>query len=82
MAPQLGAAPRSEVRASSGEGPLPPALSHFVRAADTFFVASSYRGGHARAVGADMSHRGGAPGFVRVSAGGGELLWGDYAGNG
>jgi uncharacterized protein len=46
-----------------------------VRSADTFFVASM----HPQA-GADVSHRGGLPGFVHV-VGANELLWPDYSGN-
>lgn len=46
-----------------------------IRRADAFFVAS--RGPDGRL---DLSHRGGAPGFVRI-AGDGELRIPDYAGN-
>ena len=47
----------------------------FVESADTFFLATAHPD-----AGADVSHRGGRPGFVRVS---GErmLVWPDYAGN-
>jgi hypothetical protein len=45
-----------------------------VRAADTFFIASSAPGGNV-----DVSHRGGPPGFVDVSPG--RLAIPDYAGN-
>lgn len=56
-------------------------LATRVRAADTFFIAS-----HSTGSGADASHRGGMPGFVRVSPGEGStkvgmLAWDDYAGN-
>jgi predicted pyridoxine 5'-phosphate oxidase superfamily flavin-nucleotide-binding protein len=44
--------------------------------ADTFFVASYHPEG-----GADVSHRGGYPGFVRV-VDGETILWPDYNGNG
>jgi predicted pyridoxine 5'-phosphate oxidase superfamily flavin-nucleotide-binding protein len=51
-----------------------------VRATDTFFVAS-----HSAAGGADASHRGGMPGFVRASQGGPSpdrtIAWDDYPGN-
>jgi predicted pyridoxine 5'-phosphate oxidase superfamily flavin-nucleotide-binding protein len=47
----------------------------WVGEADTFFVASR----HAEA-GADASHRGGNPGFVRVVAAS-RLAWPDYSGN-
>ncbi|MEU5295656.1 pyridoxamine 5'-phosphate oxidase family protein [Streptomyces umbrinus] len=46
----------------------------FVRAADTFFLASVHDGG------ADASHRGGNPGFVHVTSPT-ELSWRDYPGN-
>ncbi|MCA1299199.1 pyridoxamine 5'-phosphate oxidase family protein [Stappia indica] len=42
--------------------------------ADTFFIASHAKGG------TDVSHRGGAPGFLRLS-GDGTLCFPDYAGN-
>ncbi|MGE0351748.1 MAG: pyridoxamine 5'-phosphate oxidase family protein [Gemmatimonadales bacterium] len=45
-----------------------------IRAADTFFVATVHP--HA---GADASHRGGEPGFVRVE--GNVVTWPDYRGN-
>ncbi len=44
-------------------------------AADTFFIASFHAGG-----GADASHRGGRPGFVRVEDGG-RIAFPDYPGN-
>ncbi|MDF2712917.1 MAG: pyridoxamine 5-phosphate oxidase-related FMN-binding protein [Nonomuraea muscovyensis] len=47
----------------------------WIAGADTFFVATSAPG-----KGADASHRGGAPGFVRVT-GARRLTWPDYAGN-
>ncbi|MFJ7268068.1 pyridoxamine 5'-phosphate oxidase family protein [Streptomyces sp. NPDC099050] len=54
---------------------LTPGQERAVRAADTFFVATS-----AGADGADASHRGGMPGFVEVLSPT-ELAWPDYAGN-
>ena len=47
----------------------------FVGRADTFFIATTHPES-----GADASHRGGAPGFVRVE-GGRRLVWPDYSGN-
>jgi predicted pyridoxine 5'-phosphate oxidase superfamily flavin-nucleotide-binding protein len=47
----------------------------WIRAADTFFIATS----HPEA-GADVSHRGGNPGFVSVVSDG-LLAWPDYPGN-
>ena len=43
---------------------------------DTFFIAT-----HHPECGADASHRGGSPGFVRVADDGGSLSWFDYPGN-
>jgi uncharacterized protein len=54
---------------------LSPEQQEQVRSADTFFIASI----NAQA-GADVSHRGGKPGFVHV-INSSELLWPDYAGN-
>lgn len=54
---------------------LTAAQREWIARADTFFIASAHPEG-----GVDASHRGGAPGFVRVrdeSA----LLWPDYSGN-
>jgi predicted pyridoxine 5'-phosphate oxidase superfamily flavin-nucleotide-binding protein len=45
-----------------------------IRAADTFFLGTVHP-----TRGADASHKGGSPGFVRVD--GSELWWPDYAGN-
>ncbi|MFJ7963618.1 pyridoxamine 5'-phosphate oxidase family protein [Streptomyces sp. NPDC096324] len=53
---------------------LTPSQREFVETADTFFLATVH------AHGADASHRGGNPGFVRVEAPG-ELSWPDYPGN-
>lgn len=53
---------------------LTPAQREFVETADTFFLATVHPHG------ADASHRGGNPGFVRVDAPG-ELSWSDYPGN-
>lgn len=50
---------------SAGSEPLPP--------------PDEYR--EAAAAGCDVSHRGGPPGFVSVSAGGSLLRWPDYTGN-
>ncbi|MFD8369710.1 pyridoxamine 5'-phosphate oxidase family protein [Streptomyces sp. NPDC059688] len=55
-------------------GRLDRAGMECVRTADTFFVATVHPAG------ADASHRGGNPGFVRVDSPG-ELSWPDYPGN-
>jgi predicted pyridoxine 5'-phosphate oxidase superfamily flavin-nucleotide-binding protein len=54
-------------------------VSCFIKAADTFFVASFCQGDDSSA-GADVSHRGGPAGFVRVDNDG-CLTIPDYAGN-
>ena len=54
---------------------LTPAQQAHIAAADTFFIASAHP-----AAGADASHRGGSPGFVRV-ADGNRLSFPDYPGN-
>ncbi|WP_225821341.1 pyridoxamine 5'-phosphate oxidase family protein [Streptomyces naphthomycinicus] len=53
---------------------LDPPATELIRSADTFFLATVHPGG------ADVSHRGGAPGFVRVVSPR-ELTWPDYSGN-
>jgi predicted pyridoxine 5'-phosphate oxidase superfamily flavin-nucleotide-binding protein len=68
-APQLG-----ELRIQRGRG-LSDAQRDWIRRADTFAIASAHH-----TAGVDCSHRGGAPGFVRVD--GNRLVWPDYAGNG
>ena len=51
------------------------AQERWIQQADTFLIASAHPEG-----GADSSHRGGNPGFVRVSESS-ELTWPDYVGN-
>ncbi|MQY32486.1 hypothetical protein SRB17_04350 [Streptomyces sp. RB17] len=48
--------------------------TEFIRSADTFFIATAHPGG------ADVSHRGGNPGFVQVTSPH-QLTWPDYPGN-
>jgi predicted pyridoxine 5'-phosphate oxidase superfamily flavin-nucleotide-binding protein len=58
---------------------LDEAAQAAIERADTFFVASRSRAGNGAAYGADISHRGGRPGFVRVD---GDLLTiPDFRGN-
>jgi hypothetical protein len=53
----------------------------WIASADTFFIASGYRGeGESPTFGMDASHRGGNPGFVRVESDT-RLSFPDYAGN-
>ncbi|MGC1175055.1 pyridoxamine 5'-phosphate oxidase family protein [Polaromonas sp.] len=62
---------------------LDAAARRMVAGADTLFIATAYAGDGAqagRAGGADVSHRGGKPGFVRVNDDG-TLTMPDYAGN-
>ena len=54
--------------------------AEMVRAADTFFIATQALTGEVSG-GADVSHRGGKPGFVRVDEGGTRLSWPDFSGN-
>ncbi|NLV79647.1 MAG: oxidoreductase [Rhodococcus sp.] len=53
---------------------LSAAQQRWIEAADTFFVAT-----HSPRHGADVSHRGGAPGFVTADVD--RLIWPDYVGN-
>ncbi|MEZ5889329.1 MAG: pyridoxamine 5'-phosphate oxidase family protein [Xanthobacteraceae bacterium] len=65
---------RSEPREIETGDALTPALRSWIGTADTFIVASSHPDGAV-----DCSHRGGAPGFVRLR--GDELRIPDYPGN-
>jgi predicted pyridoxine 5'-phosphate oxidase superfamily flavin-nucleotide-binding protein len=58
---------------------LDEAAQAAIERADTFFVASRSRAGTGAAYGADISHRGGLPGFVRVD--GDVLTIPDFRGN-
>ncbi len=75
---QLGE-PRESVRSQR----LDEEMARLISAADTFFIASAFtEGGVAapQAYGADVSHRGGKPGFARV-LNDRELVYPDYSGN-
>lgn len=75
------AADATATKSVSATTALSAAQSAFIASADTFFIATGYRGtGDDPTFGMDASHRGGEPGFVRVDAGG-ELVFPDYAGN-
>jgi predicted pyridoxine 5'-phosphate oxidase superfamily flavin-nucleotide-binding protein len=71
------AEPRSwgAAAASRGTGRLTRDHRELISRADTFFLAT-----HAHGHGADMSHRGGSPGFVTVTDNR-HLSWPDYVGN-
>eukprot|EP00803_Ostreobium_quekettii_P000500 evm.model.scf_238EXC.13 EVM.evm.TU.scf_238EXC.13 scf_238EXC:112229-115052(+) len=65
---------------------LGPEQMAMIRKADIFFIASAFGGpvgpgSRSSSVGADVSHRGGPPGFVRV-VDASTLRWPDYVGNG
>lgn len=60
-------------------GSLDAAARAMIAAADTFFVATASRNAGPGVNGADVSHRGGKPGFVRVD--GDMLTIPDYPGN-
>lgn len=63
-------------------GPLRAVDASFLRTVDTFYVASAFGTDASNAAhGVDVSHRGGRPGFIRVSADGSTLEWPDYIGN-
>lgn len=74
----VGARPLAQMPASSPaltrDGSLSPAASRIVHVADTFFLGTRHP-----VRGADASHKGGNPGFVRID--GADILWPDYAGN-
>ena len=59
---------------------LDPEMAALATAADTFFIAT-----HVAAIradgGADVSHRGGRPGFLRIADDGRTLTWPDFVGN-
>ncbi|MBI3898843.1 MAG: pyridoxamine 5'-phosphate oxidase family protein [Gammaproteobacteria bacterium] len=60
---------------------LDSAAASLIRAADTFFIATHYAAADARpSYGADVSHRGGKPGFVRVDDAA-TLTWPEFVGN-
>ncbi|XXY53509.1 pyridoxamine 5'-phosphate oxidase family protein [Sorangium sp. So ce269] len=80
--PDEAAAPRP----AQAEGPaLSAAAAALIRRADTFFIATAApsAGGGSAIEGADVSHRGGKPGFVRVTEEDGRtvLTSPDFAGN-
>lgn len=69
------AAVRRPVPADARTDSLSEELQQWIRQADTFFLASFHPQG-----GADASHRGGFPGFVRV-VDEGTIIWPEYNGN-
>jgi predicted pyridoxine 5'-phosphate oxidase superfamily flavin-nucleotide-binding protein len=79
------ARPGEDARAARPQGAhLDDEAVAIIRGADTFFLATATPSSlHSVAAGADVSHRGGRPGFVLVEqhAGGTRLLAPDYRGN-
>lgn len=70
----------SEPRVTRGTQ-LTESQQDWIKTADTFFIASGYRGdGESPAYGMDVSHRGGDRGFVEV-VDGTTIRFPDYAGN-
>ncbi|MBG0820772.1 pyridoxamine 5'-phosphate oxidase family protein [Planomonospora sp. ID91781] len=69
------AGPPGEAGGASAAEALTPRQQAWIGRADTFFAATRVEG-----LGADVSHRGGGPGFVRV-LGDRRLVWPEYAGN-
>lgn len=70
----------SESAIVTGGNSLPEAAHALVRQADTFFIATAANAGKGVPHGADVSHRGGRPGFVDIDAQG-ALVWPDFQGN-
>ncbi|RJF97272.1 pyridoxamine 5'-phosphate oxidase family protein [Noviherbaspirillum saxi] len=66
--------------ALAGTGTLPDEAMALIRRSDTFFIATAAEASAGMAHGADVSHRGGKPGFVHVDANG-VVTWPDFAGN-
>jgi predicted pyridoxine 5'-phosphate oxidase superfamily flavin-nucleotide-binding protein len=73
--PGHGLDPPPRPRRPPGTG-LDAYQAALIRGADTFFIASSHP-----QRGADVSHRGGRPGFVEISDDAGTLRFPDYPGN-
>ena len=69
-----GEAKATRARLAGRSSSLQPRHRDWIRRVDTFFIATLVPG-----VGADASHRGGMPGFVKVEDN--ELIWADYPGN-
>ncbi|WP_420475548.1 pyridoxamine 5'-phosphate oxidase family protein [Noviherbaspirillum sp. ST9] len=59
---------------------LPDAATALIGRADTFFIATGTGVENSPAHGADVSHRGGRPGFVHIDESG-MLAWPDFQGN-
>lgn len=66
--------------AMHGDAHLPAEAIALIRRADTFFIATGTRPENGPMHAADVSHRGGRPGFVRIDDSG-ALAWPDFQGN-
>lgn len=64
----------------AGGGMLPESAIALIRRCDTFFIATASNAMGGPPHGADVSHRGGLPGFVGIEADG-ALVWPDFQGN-
>ncbi|HZR80093.1 MAG TPA: pyridoxamine 5'-phosphate oxidase family protein [Candidatus Binatia bacterium] len=73
--PADGDRPRPVAREASRASELSSSQMRWIASADTFFIATAHR-----ERGADASHRGGDPGFVRALDAT-RLAWPDYVGN-
>lgn len=73
--PPTGAVAQAEPAPARAFARIGPAEAAAIAAADTFYVASIHP-----TRGADCSHRGGMPGFVRVASAT-TIVWPDYPGN-
>ncbi|HEY0844674.1 MAG TPA: pyridoxamine 5'-phosphate oxidase family protein [Noviherbaspirillum sp.] len=70
----------ADVPAVAGGRQLPEAALALIRQADTFFIATAADEERGVSHGADVSHRGGRPGFVAIDAEG-AMIWPDFQGN-
>lgn len=84
-AEQAACVPASTSSVSTETGPLSQDAQRLIQASDCIFIATHLRlednkGKDESTVGADVSHRGGPPGFVHITTDG-RLQWADYIGN-
>lgn len=77
---QAAPAPATPGPAIEGDGMLPESAVALIRRCDTFFIATASDAMDGPPHGADVSHRGGLPGFVGLDADG-ALVWPDFQGN-
>lgn len=70
-----------QAKSKNVQGPLGDAQANLINLSDTFFIASQYLPDNSSHHGVDVSHRGGNPGFVKVSDDFTTLTWPDFMGN-